>query len=215
MLIKTKEPETNFPIQPKNRWRNWQGTLNEGDEVYIFSRDVCEHLISVAEQIGRKDGLNNAQIEEIVQYIFKHLFEYYSKLTRGDIFKKTIQKDLASHIFKAFLIVFRHCKHRYIFSKKDRIPFQTDKLDQMIDQALEYNETLDENLQVALYDCISHLPEFEQLVIELQLDGLPVREISKILMKTPGVINKAKILARNLLKKCLNQKGYTGIEDEI
>jgi hypothetical protein len=164
-------PETNFPENPTNRWREWTGILSRGDEKHIFTNSVCKYLYyhSYYKHIFEEE-LDAGQV--ITQLYLK--FRTICKHT--NIKERTIQSSLGGRVLTLLRYYINH-----FFQKKTEQEKRQNSKRRLLYQHLQGKEEIDffwtREFEQLFYKAVDSLSELEKEIIIQKISG---KDISKI-----------------------------------
>lgn len=202
-------PQTNFPDNPKNRWRNWKGILNAGDEVFIFTKSIQSYVHFIFKTRGLKDGFPEEEAIEIssdtLQMTMDSIKNYLMNRTEEE---RTIKKSLDDFIFSFLWISYNHIRYKH-FHKEDNLVFNDEFIHAQVSSINLLGEVIQSEILHHVLNCFSRLKEKDRKVMEAYyLDGYSLKKIAKLFhLEQYDVVNSYN-KGRRETRNCLTNKGF-------
>lgn len=207
---------TNFP---EDRWVNWKGNLNKGDESFIFTENVLNDLSMIkTDYFNKWRNLPEYLFDQAAENATEKLFIQVKEICVKNEYIHSSLKGLLHSLYKKILyteLVNAHRKYRKELDTNKKITkaiiFENSSNQKTFQPSTE-DLILKEEILTALSDCIEKLKERDkQLILEIYYNS-DSKNLTQIALEFGISSPKMTFIKDNIhkqLRECLSKKGIS------
>ncbi|MBK8397684.1 MAG: sigma-70 family RNA polymerase sigma factor [Leptospiraceae bacterium] len=200
-----KQPQTQFPNTPKDRWINWKGELKEDDWKYIFTESVYKYIFKTTYHKCNILGFDQLTCEEIaVSVTGETILAVQAFCKRQDGLIKESIRALINTIANTW---FKHFISRFYIEEKIEYRPSFEKFISGFSGIEEF--VIRTELLGAIFQCMEKLSETSRKVIRgIFFENLDFKTIANNMNLKDHKVIYIKKQAEKFILDCMKSKGY-------